>query len=46
MHPGGGGWLFGDGAVAFLNYSAATTVLPAMASIDGVVSSDPVYTTN
>lgn len=46
MHPGGGCWLFGDGAVVFLDYSAATTVLPAMASIDGVVSSDPVYTAN
>lgn len=35
MHPGGGSWLLGDGAVVFLDYSAALTVLPAMASIDG-----------
>lgn len=45
MHPGGGCWLLGDGAVVFMDYSAATTVLPAMASIDGVVSSDDIYTT-
>lgn len=45
MHPGGGLWLFGDGSVAFLDYSAATTVLPEMASIDGTVPADDVYTT-
>jgi prepilin-type N-terminal cleavage/methylation domain-containing protein len=44
MHPGGGSWLLGDGAVVFLDYSAATTVLPAMASIDGVVSDSSIFT--
>ncbi len=43
MHPGGGSWLLGDGSVVFLEYSAATTVLPAMASIDGVDTSDSMY---
>jgi hypothetical protein len=43
MHPGGGLWLLGDGAVVFLDYSAAATVLPAMASIDGVVTTDTTY---
>lgn len=45
MHPGGGLWLFGDGSVAFLDYSSATTVLPAMASIDGTPSTDDILTT-
>jgi type II secretory pathway pseudopilin PulG len=35
FHPGGGQWLLADGAVRGIAYSAATTVLPAMASIDG-----------
>ncbi len=43
MHPGGGAWLLGDGAVVFLEYSAATTVLPAMASIDGVATGEATY---
>lgn len=37
LHPGGGSWLMADGSVQFLVYSAATTVLPAMASVDGTV---------
>lgn len=45
MHPGGGLWLFGDGSVTFRDYSAATTVLPEMASIDGTVPPADVYTT-
>lgn len=44
MHPGGGSWLLGDGAVVFLDYSAATTVLPAMASVDGIVCTDETFT--
>lgn len=36
MHPRGGSWLLGDGAVVFLDYSAATTVLLAMASVNGI----------
>lgn len=43
MHPGGGSWLLGDGAVVFLDYSVATTILPAMASVDGIVSTDDVF---
>jgi prepilin-type N-terminal cleavage/methylation domain-containing protein/prepilin-type processing-associated H-X9-DG protein len=34
-HTGGGNWLLGDGSVRFFAYSAGTTVLPQMASIDG-----------
>lgn len=35
FHPGGGTWLLADGAVRFMTYDAALTVLPAMSSIDG-----------
>jgi prepilin-type processing-associated H-X9-DG protein len=35
MHPGGGNWLLGDGSVRFFPYSAGTTILPQMASING-----------
>lgn len=45
MHPGGGAWLLGDGAVVFLDYAAATTVLPAMASIDGVDTTGTTFST-
>lgn len=33
-HPGGANWLFGDGSVRFLNYSAAT-ILPALSTRAG-----------
>jgi hypothetical protein len=35
LHPGGGNWLKGDGAVRFFLYPAGTTVLPKMASRKG-----------
>jgi prepilin-type processing-associated H-X9-DG protein len=35
FHPGGGNWLFCDGAVRFMNYSAGTTLIPALSSIAG-----------
>jgi len=35
LHTGGGNWLMGDGGVRFFQYSAGTTVLPQMASING-----------
>jgi prepilin-type processing-associated H-X9-DG protein len=35
LHTGGGNWLMGDGAVRFYSYNAGTTVLPALASING-----------
>jgi prepilin-type N-terminal cleavage/methylation domain-containing protein/prepilin-type processing-associated H-X9-DG protein len=35
FHNGGGNWLLCDGSVRFMNYSAGTTVIPAMATIDG-----------
>jgi prepilin-type N-terminal cleavage/methylation domain-containing protein len=35
MHENGGHWLLGDGSVRFFSYSAGTTILPAMASING-----------
>jgi len=34
-HSGGGNWLMGDGSVRFLRYSAATTTLLDMTSING-----------
>jgi prepilin-type N-terminal cleavage/methylation domain-containing protein/prepilin-type processing-associated H-X9-DG protein len=34
FHPGGGNWLFADGSVRFLTYSA-DAVLPALATRDG-----------
>ena len=37
LHPGGGSWLIADGSVQFLTYATATTILPAMASVDGTV---------
>jgi len=42
LHPGGGNWLVADGSVRFLTYTAGTTMLPLMASIDGgeVVAGD------
>jgi prepilin-type N-terminal cleavage/methylation domain-containing protein/prepilin-type processing-associated H-X9-DG protein len=35
LHPGGGNWLLGDGSVRFFTYTAATTTLVQMASING-----------
>ncbi|HEX3149039.1 MAG TPA: DUF1559 domain-containing protein [Gemmataceae bacterium] len=35
VHPNGGNWLLGDGSVRFFNYSAATTTLVDMASMNG-----------
>jgi prepilin-type N-terminal cleavage/methylation domain-containing protein len=42
LHTGGGNWLLGDGSVRFFQYSAGTTILPQMASMNGgeVVSFD------
>jgi prepilin-type processing-associated H-X9-DG protein len=34
-HPGGGNWVFGDGSVRFLAYSAGATVIPLMATKAG-----------
>jgi len=34
-HPGGGNWLLADGSVRILAYSAGTTSLPAMVTING-----------
>jgi len=35
LHTGGGNWLLGDGSVRFYSYSAGTTILPLMASMNG-----------
>jgi prepilin-type N-terminal cleavage/methylation domain-containing protein/prepilin-type processing-associated H-X9-DG protein len=35
FHPGGGNWLLCDGSVRFMGYAAGTTVVPAMATING-----------
>lgn len=35
LHPGGGNWLLGDGSVRFFAYTAATTTLVDMASMNG-----------
>jgi len=35
VHPGGGNWLLGDGSVRFITYSAATTTLVDMSSMNG-----------
>ena len=35
MHPNGGNWLLGDGSVRYFSYSAGTTILPQMASMNG-----------
>jgi prepilin-type N-terminal cleavage/methylation domain-containing protein len=35
FHPGGGLWLLADGSVRFFDYSAGTTVIPAMATRNG-----------
>jgi prepilin-type N-terminal cleavage/methylation domain-containing protein/prepilin-type processing-associated H-X9-DG protein len=35
FHNGGGNWLLCDGSVRFMNYSAGTEIIPAMASING-----------
>jgi prepilin-type N-terminal cleavage/methylation domain-containing protein/prepilin-type processing-associated H-X9-DG protein len=34
-HPGGGNWLFADGSVHFLTYSAGTTIIPKLATKAG-----------
>ena len=34
-HPGGGNWLLADGSVRYFAFTAGTTVLPNMASING-----------
>jgi prepilin-type processing-associated H-X9-DG protein len=34
LHTGGGNWLFADGSVRVLNYSAAS-ILPALATRNG-----------
>jgi len=39
QHPGGGNWLFADGSVRFLPYSAAP-ILPALASRNGMEDVD------
>jgi len=35
LHPNGGNWLLGDGSVRFITYSAATTTLVDMSSMNG-----------
>ncbi|HKB04617.1 MAG TPA: DUF1559 domain-containing protein [Gemmataceae bacterium] len=35
LHPNGANWLLGDGSVRFIQYSAATTTLVDMASMNG-----------
>jgi prepilin-type processing-associated H-X9-DG protein len=35
LHPNGGNWLLGDGSVRFIAYTAATTTLVDMASMNG-----------
>ena len=35
LHPGGANFLFGDGSVHFLAYSAAGSILPALATRGG-----------
>jgi len=35
LHPGGGNWLMADGSVQFLQYSAALTTIPALATRRG-----------
>jgi prepilin-type processing-associated H-X9-DG protein len=35
FHNGGGNWLLCDASVRFMNYSAGTTVIPLMATING-----------
>jgi prepilin-type N-terminal cleavage/methylation domain-containing protein/prepilin-type processing-associated H-X9-DG protein len=35
FHSGGGNWLLCDGSVRFMDYSAGTTVIPLMATING-----------
>ena len=37
LHPGGGSWLMADGSLRFLTYGAATTIVSAMASVDGTI---------
>ncbi len=34
-HPGGGNWLLGDGSVRSIAYTAGTTALPAMVTVNG-----------
>jgi prepilin-type processing-associated H-X9-DG protein len=35
FHNGGGNWLLCDGSVRFMEYSAGTTVVPPMSTING-----------
>ena len=35
FHTGGANWVFGDGSVKFINYSAGVTVIPALATKAG-----------
>ena len=44
LHPGGGSWLMADGSVHFLTYGVATTILSAMASVDGTVPDATTFT--
>ena len=35
LHPGGGNWLFADGAVRFLTYTAGFDIIPKLATRAG-----------
>ena len=43
-HPGGGLWLLADASVTFFGYEVGTTLLPALADIDGSGTTDTVST--
>ena len=42
-HPGGAYFVFGDGAVRFVQYTVATSVLPALATRAGGEAIDPSF---